>query len=177
MRDSVGIGCRAAWNQQAKWPMDGHRFVLTSPLGNLVETWPRTWLPTCEKAILRPGLTVMNSGERPGPASAQHRSPKLWLSCPSLGRHSCQAGRRSQQGHRRPSVRSSLWASNNKSSVAVRVQAPFFLDSKAWLCCLRGPKQEKNYRSQKNAKVEAGQTSLQKEAEDGDSWASRETAS
>lgn len=67
------------------------------------------------------------------------------------------------------------WVSDNESSVAGRVQAPFSLDSGAWLCCLWAPKSEKNYRSQKNATVEAGQTSSQKESVDNDAVASWKT--
>ena len=57
-----------------------------------------------------------------------------------------------------------------------RVQAPFSLDSGAWLCCLWAPTSEENYRSQKNTTVEAGKTSLQKESEDNDALASWKAA-
>lgn len=68
------------------------------------------------------------------------------------------------------------WAADNESSVAVRVQALFSLNSGAWVYCLWAPTQEKNCRSQKTAPVETGQTFLQKEGEHSDSLASWKTA-
>ena len=94
------------------------------------------------------GSRLQTPGQE-GPASALHKSPKLWLNRLPLrlaqlpnGQeftarsphtlilffpHGCPAG---------PQTMKALWQS--------RVQAPFSLNSGAWVCCLWAPTQEKN---------------------------------